>query len=161
MIIVVSSLNHSPFFSHLLTIYYSGTTIQRQGLNDCHRISWRETLPEGSSLILSVKVVEEAAKSATVAVLKKAACSVLVIFKTFLKKKTRYGFVKNTRYSKENKLEEAYKQLGYDSSGLIIASAPLQRRTDSEERLSVEMRDILEDLLSQYDDMIGRTHHGS
>jgi hypothetical protein len=44
---------------------------------ECPGIDWRETSP---SLILSV--VEEAATSATIAVLKKAACSALVIFKT-------------------------------------------------------------------------------
>ena len=45
----------------------------------CPNISWREATPDGS-LILSV--VKEAAESATIAVLKKAACLALVIFKT-------------------------------------------------------------------------------
>jgi hypothetical protein len=50
------------------------TVIERPGIN------WRETLPEGSSLILSV--VKEAAKSAPIAELKKAACLALLIFKS-------------------------------------------------------------------------------
>ena len=50
----------------------SKTVIEHPGIN------WREISPEGSSLILSV--VEEAAKS-TIAILKKAAGSALVIFK--------------------------------------------------------------------------------
>jgi hypothetical protein len=41
--------------------------------------NWRETSPEDSSLILSEL---EEAKSATIPVLKKAACSALLIFKT-------------------------------------------------------------------------------
>ena len=64
----------------------SKTVIEHPGIN------WREISPEGSSLILSV--VEEAAKSATIAILKKAAGSALVIFKNTQvwirkKKKTR------------------------------------------------------------------------
>ena len=47
---------------------------------ECPGINWRETSSEGSSLILSV--VKEVAESATIAVLKKAALSALVIFKT-------------------------------------------------------------------------------
>ena len=50
---------------------------------------------------------------------------------------------------KESK--EAYKQLGYESSGLIIAIwRSFKEAEDPKEWLSAEMQDILEDL-SQYD----------
>jgi hypothetical protein len=52
----------------------SKTVIERPAIN------WRETSPEGSSLIISV--VKEAAMLAPIAELKKAACSALLIFKT-------------------------------------------------------------------------------
>jgi hypothetical protein len=52
---------------------------------------------------------------------------------------------------KENKLEEAYNQLGYDASGLIIAIwRSFKKAEDPEIWLSAGMGDILKDL-SQYD----------
>jgi hypothetical protein len=52
----------------------SKTVIERPGIN------WKETSSESSNMILSV--VKEAATSAPIVELKKAACSALLIFKT-------------------------------------------------------------------------------